>query len=943
MKKFFKVFIIVIVAIIVFMIAVPYLFKGEILKETKSVLNEKVEANVEFTDLNLSLFKRFPNLNVGVEQLSISGKGQFEKDTLVQFESFDVAVDLFSVMGKNIEVKGVYLIKPKINAIVAKDSSANWDIMPPSEEKTEEEAEDTTSKPTEYRIQLKHFQIKDAEITYNDHLSDMYAKLESLNFDLAGDFGSDSTYLDLQMSINPVLVKMGAINYLKDASFKFDAGIGANLKEGKYHFLQNKLSLNELQLNFDGLVHLAENDKIITDAKFVTNKPNFKDLLSLVPAVYTKDFEKIETEGSLSLNGNISGFYKDDILPNLDMNLLVEDAMISYPDFPKKIEDINLSLQTYFNGADKDKTVVNLEKFHWKLGENPFDASFKLRTPISDPAIRGNLDGKIDLSTFADVLPLEDTELRGVIRSDLSMKGKMSMIELEQYDKFNAEGGIKLADFYYSASSVPVPVSITNADLQFSPQYVALNTFKSKIGESDLNASGKIENFLSYALKDGTIRGDFSVTSDYFNANEFLTEEEQEEEAIEDTAGGELSIFEVPEKIDFKLDSRFNHIIYDQMDIRNAGGTILVKDQTIYLDDFNMNLFDGSMHANGEYSTRDTLKPQVSFDFDLKSIKIENALRSFSMLDTLVPIMKNTKGDISLKMEYMSSLMPDMKPDVSTVKGFGTLISDEIKLEGSKSLGKILQALKLSKDKQQTFKNINIEFTIDDGRIDVKPFDLKMGNIDMTVSGSQGIDQTMDYLVDMQLPKGKLGKAADEALNDLLSKATSRETDIETSSNINVAAKLTGKFSDPKVNLLFGRGEEGEEKSVKEQVKDKVKEEIDKKKEETKEQLREEAAKRAEQLVKEAEERAEKIRSQARKSAKKIREEADKKANRIEKEAEGKNIIVRKAAEKSAEEVRKEADKKAEQLIKEADKRAEQIVKQAKEKASKIKQQQEEN
>ena len=938
MKKFFKVLLVVIVAIIILMIAVPYLFKGEILKETKSVLNDKVEANVEFTDLNLSLFKRFPNLNIGVEQLSISGKGQFEKDTLVQFDSFDVAVDLFSVMSKNIEVKGVYLIKPKINAIVALDSSVNWDIMPTSEDEPEEEAKDTTSTSTEYRIQLKHFRIEDAIITYNDHISGIYADMKGLNFGLSGDFGADSTYLDVEMSINPILVKMGAISYLKDASFKLDAGIGANIEDGKYHFLQNKLFLNELELNFDGLVELAENGKIITDAKFVTNKPNFKDLLSLIPAVYTKDFEEIETDGRLSLNGNISGYYKDDILPNVDLNLLVEDAMISYPDFPKKIEDINLSLQTYFNGEDQDKTVVNLEKFHWKLGENPFDASFKLRTPMSDPAIHGNLDGKIDLSTFSDVLPLDKTELRGIIQSNLSMKGKMSMIELEQYDRFKADGGIELVDFYYSSSSLPVPVAITNADMQFSPQYVALNTFKSKIGESDLSASGKIENFLSYALKDGTIRGDFSVTSNYFNANEFLTEEEQEE-AVEDTAVGELSVFEVPKNIDFKLDSKFEHIVYDQMNITNAGGTILVKDQTIYLDDFNMNLFDGSMRANGEYRTRDTLKPEISFDFDLKSIRIENAMRSFSVLDTLVPLMKHTKGDISLQMEYMSSLMPDMKPDVSTMKGFGTLSSDEIKLESSKSLGKILQELKLSKDKEQTFRNIDIEFTIDDGRINVKPFDVKMGNIDMTISGSQGIDQTMDYLVDMQVPKGKLGKAADEALNDLLSKATSRDTDIKTSSNINVAAKLAGKFSDPQVNLLFGRGEGEEEKTVKEQVRDKVKDEIDKQKAEAKEKAQAEAAKRADQLVKEAEERAEKIRSQARKSADKIREEADEKANRIEKEAEGKNIVVRKAAEKTAEEVRKEADKKAERLIKEADKRAEQIVEQAKEKARKISQQ----
>jgi uncharacterized protein involved in outer membrane biogenesis len=935
MKKFAKILTIVIVAIIVLMIAVPYLFKGTILKETKSVLNDQVEANVEFTDLNLSLFKRFPNLNVGIKDLMISGKGQFENDTLVQFESFDVAVDLFSVAGKNINVKGIYLIKPEINAIVAKDSSANWDIIPETEEAEETEPEDTSAASTDYRVQLKHFLIKDAKITYNDQVSDMHAELDNLNFDLSGDLGADSSYVDIQLDINPVLVKMGAISYLNNVSFNFEAGIGANLEAGRYHFLENKLSLNELALNFDGLVEMKKEGKILTDVKFGTNKPSFKDLLSLVPAIYTKDFKNLETKGKLSLNGNVSGYYQDEILPNVDLNLLVENAMVNYPELPKKIEDINISLQTYFNGADKDKTVVNLEKFHWKLGENPFDASFKLRTPISNPAINGKLNGKIDLATFTEVIPLEDTELKGIIRSDLSMKGKMSMIELENYDQFDAEGGIQLNDFFFSSPASPVPISISTANLQFSPQYVSLNSFSSKLGKSDISASGRIENFLSYALKDGTVRGDFSVQSKHFNANEFLTEEEQEETEV-DTTTGEINVFEVPKNIDFKLKSQFDHIVYDKMDIRDAGGVILVKNQTIYLDDFNMNLFDGTMKASGQYSTLEVTQPKVNFDFAVNDLRIENAVRSFSVLDTLVPLMKNTKGDISLKMQYMSSLMPNMQPDVNTMKGFGSLKSDQIVLESSKSLGKILQQLKLAKNENQTFKNINIEFRIEEGRIHVKPFDTKMGNIDMTVSGSQGIDQTMDYLVDMQLPKGKLGKAADEALNNLLSKATNQDMNIETSSTINVAAKVTGKFDDPNVNLLFGKGK-GEKKTAKEQVKDKVKEEIDKQKEKVEKKAGEEAAKRAEQIVEEAKEKAEKIRAQARKSAKQIRQEADKKADKVEKEAEGKNILVQKAAEKSAKEIRKKADEKAEKLIKEADKRAEQIVEEAKEKAQKIK------
>ena len=409
MKKLAKVFIIVIVAIIVLMIAVPYLFKGSILKETKSVLNDQVEAKVEFSDLNLSLFKRFPNLNVGIKDLTISGKGQFKEDTLVQFESFDVAVDLISVLGKNIQVKGVYLIKPEINAIVARDSSANWDVIPETEESEETEPDDTSATSTDYRVQLKHFLIKDAKIKYNDQVSDMYAELNQLNFDLSGDLGADSSYVDIQLEIDPVLVKIGAISYLNNVSLKFDAGIGANLEGGRYHFMENKLSINELALNFDGLVEMQQEGKIMTNVKFGTNKPNFKDLLSLVPAVYTKDFKDLETKGKLSLTGNVSGFYQDDILPNVDLNLLVENGMVNYPDLPKKIEDINISLQTYFNGADKDKTVVNLEQFHWKLGENPFDASFKLRTPMSDPAINGKLDGKIDLATFKEVIPLDYT------------------------------------------------------------------------------------------------------------------------------------------------------------------------------------------------------------------------------------------------------------------------------------------------------------------------------------------------------------------------------------------------------------------------------------------------------------------------------------------------------------------------------------------------------
>src|SRR6056297_426564 len=105
LKRLLKILGIVLIVIIALMIIVPYFFKDNILTQSKKLLNEKLDAKVEFSDLKLSLFKRFPNLNIGLYDLTVSGKGQFESDTLVRFESLNVSADLLSALKKNIKVE----------------------------------------------------------------------------------------------------------------------------------------------------------------------------------------------------------------------------------------------------------------------------------------------------------------------------------------------------------------------------------------------------------------------------------------------------------------------------------------------------------------------------------------------------------------------------------------------------------------------------------------------------------------------------------------------------------------------------------------------------------------------------------------------------------------------------------------------------------------------
>jgi len=934
MKKFFRITVGVIVAVIALMIAIPFVFKDQLLNKTQELINENVEARVSFDDVRVSLFRRFPDLNVAIEGLTLSGKGTFEKDTLVQFRTFHAEVDLLSMFKRRMVLEGVYLDAPRVHARIAADSSVNWDIMKPSEEIPEEEVADTSEAPSDYRVELQTFQINQGAIVFEDVPGNMHFSAEDFRFEMNGDLGADSSDIALSGSVSPVNLRMGGIRYVNQANVQFDAGIGANINAGRYHIRDNRFAINGLELNFDGLVSMEESGRINTNISFATSKTDFKSLLSLIPAIYMQDFQELETSGKLSLNGKVSGYYQQEILPSLDVNLQVEDAMFSYPDLPGKAENIQISLQTYFDGQAPDRTKVNLERFHIEMAGSPFDASLSLRKPISNPTVEGALKGQIVLSKLAEVVPMEETQLRGIIDTDLKFSGSMDMVEQERYNEFQAEGEMKISDLYFSSPMLPDAVTM-NSEMVFTPQFLDLKNLTAKIGESDLQFSGKMTDYIAYALEDGVLRGDFSLSSEYLNVNQFMSESEQE--TSPDTAApAEMTLFEVPERIDFKMQASMNQIRYNQMEINNARGTVLIRDRALYLNGFAMDLFDGRMMADGEYNTQDTARPFVNFKMGLENLQISNALKTFRMMDTLAPLLRKAEGDVSMDLQYMSELQHNMMPQMPTVDGFGELRSKKIRVKGSRSMGKVLSALKLSQSADQSFRNVKINFLIRQGELIVKPFDVSIADIGMTISGSQRYDKTMDFDVAMKIPRSRFGGAANQVIDNLVAQAASKGLDINPGETVNVHANLTGTFDDPSVGLDFGKATGSAAGDVRTQVREQVEETIDQKKKEAEKKVREEASQKARQILAEAQERADRIKAEARKAADKVRQEADRRAKQIEQEAEDKNFLVRKAAEESAKKIRQEGDKRAGQLVEEAEQRADSIMEKARREAEKI-------
>ncbi len=943
MKKFFKIFFIVIILLLALIVSVPFLFKGKIIELAKKEINNSVNATVEFGEFDLSVFRSFPNLNFEINDLKVIGIEEFSNDTLLSLNRLSTDVDILSVFGDNIKVKSISIENADIKVKVLKDGRANWDVAPASEEETPEE-EVTEESSSAMNLALNEFVIKSSNIIYDDAELDVYTEIKNLNFSLSGDLSESFTSLETKTTTDEFTVGYEGVKYLNKVKLDIDADIDADLDNFKFTFKENLAKLNELAIGFNGYVAMPAED-IDMDISFDARQTEFKHILSLIPAIYAKDFETIQTSGKMAINGFAKGIYNDNSLPAFDINLLIDNAMFKYPDLPGTADNINVNLNIKNNDGIEDHTVINLKKFHIDFAKNPFDAKMILKTPISDPQIDASLKGVIDLAGIKDIMPIEDMTLTGIMTADISMDGKMSYIDNEDYEKFNADGTVELKDFLYKSEDLPQDVVITNTILNFTPRYLDLKTFDATIGKSDIHADGKINNFIAYALRDEILTGKFNLNSKYFNLNELMGETTEEtEEVATETTEEDLSVVEVPGNIDFTLNSTFDKLIYDNIDIDNVKGSLVVKDSKVSMKDLRMNLLKGSMLLNGEYNTQDINKPAVDFTMDIKNFDIPQTFKTFNTVQKIAPIGEKCTGNISTLLKFKCILDPKMEPIMNTINGGGTLKTNRIIINNADVFMKIGEFLKTDKYNQVDLNDAKVLFEIIDGNIEVQPFTTKIGKTKAEIYGKQGIDQTIDYKIDMAIPRKELGSKANSALESLLGAAGSKGVDLKVGEEINVKALIGGTLTNPTVKLDFKDQAKNVVEDIKEQIVDKVKEEVDKAKQEAIKRAKEQAAKlmseanaKGKQIIVAAEQGAKATNAAAKKAADKIRSEANNEAQKLINAAKGKPKFARDIAKKAANKIKAEAEKKAKKLENEAAKKSNAAVNKAKQETENLK------
>ena len=773
MKKFLKIAATVLVVLLLLLVSIPYLFKDKIETLVKEECNKMLNAEFGFDNLDISLIRNFPHASLTLEDFYLKGVGEFENDTLLKANEITAAVNIMSLFGdEGFDIKKILLDGISVKAIVTPSGTVNWDVMKESTEEETVEGEDTP-----FRITLQKLALNGFNLIYDDREANMYAEIVNMNATCSGDFDSSSTTLELETGIEAFTFSMEGIPYLNKAHLAAEMNIDADLENSRFTLKENIFQLNAIKTSVDGWVALAD-ENIDMDLKLLSNEIGFKEILSLIPAMYTEDFEDLKTDGQATLSAFIKGsLIGDSIVPQFNVDLDVKDAMFQYPSLPAGVNGINVVANVANPGGAIDLTTVKVAPLSFVMAGNPFSVSATLTTPISDMQFDVDAKGVLDLGKIKDIYPLEEMALNGVLDTDMSIRGRMSSVELEQYDKIYAAGNVKLNGMTLAMEDMP-EINIKNSLMSFTPQYLKLDETTVMIGDNDMTLDSKFENYMGYALKGTALKGTLNIKSNRFNLNDFMSTDTVEVVTADTVAMG---VIRVPENIDMVMNADFKELLLDNMRFCNVKGKLDINKGKVDMKNLSLETMGGKITVNGFYNApeKSEAEPEFNASLNLSEIVFAQAYKELDMVQQLAPVFNGLTGTFSGKMNIDTKLDDTMTPVIPTLIGSGTLSTKDVSLEGVAVIQQVADILQKPSLKNTRVKDMKIEFTIENGRVNTKPFDIKLGDYKMNISGTTGLDQTVDYRGKITIPES-FGKVAKLGTVDML---------------------IGGTFSSPKVSI----------------------------------------------------------------------------------------------------------------------------------------------
>ena len=791
MKKIFKVFGVLFLICLTILIAIPFFLESKIDSIVQNYADENLDAKLTFDDVSLSLISSFPKAEIRIENLKITTLTPFENETLASAKTISFEMPMGELLNGSEEPITINEIIADELLLTLKTNTAgnvNYNIV----KSNDNEDSNTPQAPSEgFSFDIEHYELNNSAFTYIDEISNTKFYVTEINHSGNGIFSGGLSELDTKTE-SRISFTIGNTEYLNNTNIKLDALIDLDLEQNKYTFKDNTGFINALPLEFQGYIQLVDDGQNIA-INFKNPESSFKDFLAVIPESYTKNIAEVNTTGDFTLTGNIKGLISEGTIPTLYINLRSENASFKYPDLPKGVDNIRINASVRNTTGHTDDTFIDINKLDFKIDEDVFKSEAHIKNLTSNMLVNANLEGVLNLANITKAYPVElENQLSGIIKGKLNTSFDKNAIDTNAYQRIKNKGTVSVENFIFSSEDIVNPIQINTAELSFNPGRVSLNKFEALTGESDINATGVINNLLGFLVSDKKLQGDFKVSSKNFVVSDFMVEDETASEGSNKTTSDAESL-KIPDFLDCTISANAQNVVYDNLNLKNVSGKLRIKDQNASLSDMTTDLFDGKLGISGNVSTKD-VKPKFDMELAMQQFDISKSFKGLDLLNALAPIAKVIEGKLNSTIKLNGFLDKDFAPDLNSISGdaLAELFTTRLTASQSEILKNLSGKLDFINLKDLDLKDLKTKLSFENGQVSVKPFIIDYKDIPIEISGTHSFSNTMSYSAVLKVPAKYLGSD----VNRLIGKIN--DPDVNKIA-IPITAKIGGTFTQPNI------------------------------------------------------------------------------------------------------------------------------------------------
>ncbi len=803
MKKALIIISIFIVLVLGAVVTLPMIFRDALLETARTTVYKHLGVNIGFSEFRLSFIRNFPKATLRMGNVYVTGARHFQNDTLLKIPVIRADMDLLSLFSKEgVSLEELSIESPVLRLRVGEDSVANWDFYTDSKPtgKTGDIADDAEEKV--FQLELENVVVTGADVSYLDQSTGIAIYFNGSNATLSGNMYGSSFDMEIWGKVNDFRLLYDSLVYVAHTTLETNSLLTIDYETMEFRVSENEFRVNRLPLVVEGNVKMP-GDSVVFDLDIGSVVSGLDEFLDLVPPDYAKYLDGMTATGKASISGALKGVYVGDQYPAFHFTLSVDEGSIKYDGLPEELKHVNAEFILDKPQGPLDGMELRITQGHTEIRDNPVDLVLSIKNLFRDPFFNGKLNGKVNFSHLKDALPLDSMHLTGEMEAFLTLKAPYSAIREEQYDFVEADGTVQLTGFSYAGPRLTMPVVIPAGQLQFSPSWVELTDTEVRIGQSDMQLSGKISNYLGYLLKGGTLDGTLGLRSQFLNLNELIhlmadKESGTDTPAISPQAGTdepETIAFDIPQNLNLEFTSRVSNVLLGRLPFTGVNGLITAKDGKLVLHGLQSNLFEGGITLIGSYMNNPEKEPEFDLSFDVSEIDLPTASRNLLFLEKAIPSDTRSRGKVSTRFSARGRFSPELKIISSTVNGSGTFTTHDIQIIDSPTFQQLQSILKQEKLRNITVDDVTAQFQVENGNLFIKPFQTQIAGQQATITGSLNAKDILNLQMDFVIERSAFGPDIQEILEVIPGQ--------ENIQSVPVTVLLRGPVEKPEVTMNY--------------------------------------------------------------------------------------------------------------------------------------------